>query len=220
MSPTEAMTVTKLLTPQKNCADPTGGATTKLLTLQKNNAKSVVNLVTKSELPSTQTMTLKRFRRLLETSSVSTNSGCEALLHLPLRATDRLMKDWRAPVYGFFEPKPLIVEVNGRRAHDFICGARGCGTTIRRYLDKKDAKSTGNLRKHARNCWGVELMKTADGAKDATNVREALANAKGNCKDGSIKLAFEQTGKERVTYSHRAHTREETRYGTTCHFDY
>ncbi|KAF8547110.1 hypothetical protein OG21DRAFT_1479556 [Imleria badia] len=88
------------------------------------------------------------------------------------------MKDWRAPIYGFFEPKPLIIEVNGRRAHDFICGAHGCGTTICRYLDKKDAKSTGNLRKHARNCWGVELMKTTDGAKDATKVREALTNTK------------------------------------------
>ncbi|KAF8546727.1 hypothetical protein OG21DRAFT_1380494, partial [Imleria badia] len=29
-------------------------------------------------------------------------------------------------------------------------------------------------------------------------------------KDGSIKLVFEQTGKEQVTYSYRVHTREET----------
>lgn len=123
------------------------------------------------------------------------------------------MKDWRAPVYGFFGPKPHVADVNGRRAHDFVCGARGCGTTIRRYLDKKDAKSTGNLRKHAKSCWGIELVSTADEAlKDATKVRDALA--KGTLKDGSIKLAFERTGKERVTYSHRAHTREETRYVT------
>lgn len=178
----------------------------------------VVNLVTKSKSPLTQMMKLRRFRRVLENSSVSTNSGCESLLHLPLHATNQLMKDWCAPVYGFFEPKPLIIEINGRRAHDFICGAHGCGTTIHRYLDKKDMKSTGNLRKHTRNCWGVELMKTADGAKDATKVCEALANAKGNRKDGSIKLVFEQTGKEPVTYSHWAHTHKETRY-ITCHFD-
>lgn len=163
-------------------------------------------------------MKLRRFQRVLETSSVSTNSGRKPLLHLPLCAIDWLMKDWRAPVYGFFEPKLVIIEVNGRHAHDFICGAHGCGMMIHRYLDKKDAKSTGNLRKHARNCWGVQLMKTTDGAKDATKVHEALTNAKGNHKDGSIKLVFEQTGKEQVTYSHRAHTHEETWY-TTCHFD-
>lgn len=122
------------------------------------------------------------------------------------------MKEWRAPIYGFFEPKPRIVEANGRRAHDFVCGARGCGSTIRRYLDKKDARSTGNLRKHAKSCWGVELVSTADKATDGTKVREALAN--GRLKDGSIKLAFEQTGK--VTYLHRAHTRDETRYVTVA----
>lgn len=127
---------------------------------------------------------------------------------LTVRRVERLRKEWRAPIYGFFEPKPRVMEVNGRRAHDFICGARGCTTTIRRYLDKKDAKSTGNLRRHAKSCWGVEVVSNADQAKDSTKVREALA--KGNLKNGSITFAFEQMGK--VAYSHRPHTREETRY--------
>ena len=120
------------------------------------------------------------------------------------------MKDWRTPIYGFFEPTPRIVQVNGRRAHDFVCGAQGCSGTVCHYLDKQDARLTGNLRKHAKGCWGTEAVSTADNAKNATEVCDAIEN--NSLKDGSITAAFNQNGKGTVTYSHRAHTCEETRY--------
>jgi len=43
---------------------------------------------------------------------------------------------------------------------------------VRRYLDKKDANSTSNMRKHARKCWGDDVVKAADNAKTADEVRE------------------------------------------------
>ena len=79
---------------------------------------------------------------------------------------------------------------------------------MRRYLDKKDAKSTSNMRKHAKLCWGEETVKLADEAK---NVQEARTTISG-VKDGSITASFERKGKGKVTYSHRQHTRTETKY--------
>jgi hypothetical protein len=44
----------------------------------------------------------------------------------------------------------------------FKCLAKPCKgkgrnpRCVNRFLDKKDAKSTGNLQKHARLCWGDE----------------------------------------------------------------
>ncbi|KAF8978812.1 hypothetical protein BDQ17DRAFT_1338564 [Cyathus striatus] len=80
-------------------------------------------------------------------------------------------------------------------------------TTVRQYLDKKDAASTGNMHKHATRCWNeaVKLAMETGSVKDA---REVLAN----CKDGSIAAAFQVKGKGKLTYSHRQHTRAEIRY--------
>ncbi|KAG2112007.1 uncharacterized protein F5147DRAFT_744660 [Suillus discolor] len=58
------------------------------------------------------------------------------------------MKDWISPVYAFFDSTPKIVEENGQWAHIF-----------KRYLNKGDARSTGNMRKHIRSCWGEEVLK-------------------------------------------------------------
>jgi len=58
------------------------------------------------------------------------------------------MKDWVSPVYAFFHQTPKIVEVNGRHAHEFKCKGKGCKASIRHFLDKADARSTGNMRKH------------------------------------------------------------------------
>ncbi|KAF8545952.1 hypothetical protein OG21DRAFT_1491739 [Imleria badia] len=33
----------------------------------------------------------------------------------------RLLKEWSSPIYAFFEPIPQIIEIDGRRAHDFKC---------------------------------------------------------------------------------------------------
>ena len=74
---------------------------------------------------------------------------------------------------------------------------------VRRYLDTGDAKSTSNLRKHARICWGVERVAAADygAAFDLLKLH----------KDGSITEAFERKGKGKVTYSHRQDTTTQSR---------
>ncbi|KAF9230693.1 hypothetical protein BU15DRAFT_56970, partial [Melanogaster broomeanus] len=73
----------------------------------------------------------------------------------------RLMKDWNSPIYAFYEPVPTIEYENGRRCHVFKCTARGCKHRVRRYLDKSDATSTGNMRKHVKSCWGEAALETA-----------------------------------------------------------
>ncbi|KAF8449518.1 hypothetical protein L210DRAFT_3641111 [Boletus edulis BED1] len=105
-----------------------------------------------------------------------------------------LMKEWTSPIYAFFEPKPLVEEQNGCCSHLFKCASRSCKTTIWRYLDTKDARSTGNMRKHARKCWGDEPVSAADDAKDANEARTKVVG--GILKNGKITQLFERKGKE------------------------
>ncbi|KAF8547965.1 hypothetical protein OG21DRAFT_1489775 [Imleria badia] len=72
-----------------------------------------------------------------------------------------LQKDWTSPVYAFFDLEP---------AHEFKCSAQGCKVKIQQYLDTKDARSTGNMRKHVKACWGSEALNAADDAKDASDM--------------------------------------------------
>lgn len=130
----------------------------------------------------------------------------------------RLEKEWRSPIYAFFRPKADITYVDGRRAHDFTCSAKHCKgrgqnpRLVRRYLDKTDSKSTSGLRRHAKICWGEEIIERAAESKNIEEARKALKEAK--LVDGSITAVFERTGKGKVTYSARQHTRSETRYGS------
>jgi hypothetical protein len=59
--------------------------------------------------------------------------------------SDRLKRDWNAPVYAFFQPISNVDHDNGWRFHEFMCAAKGCKKKIRCYLDMKDTKSTSNL---------------------------------------------------------------------------
>jgi hypothetical protein len=120
------------------------------------------------------------------------------------------MKDWVSPVYAFFNPEPQIVVIGGRRAHEFKCIAKGCKGTTRRFLDKKDARSTGNMRKHVKACWGEDALAAADDAKDANEARTKIVS--GILRNGTITASFERKGKGKMTYSHRQHTCAETRY--------
>ncbi|KIJ16143.1 hypothetical protein PAXINDRAFT_75985, partial [Paxillus involutus ATCC 200175] len=120
---------------------------------------------------------------------------------------EKMLKDCNSPVYAFFEPTPTIEDVGGWRLHIFKCCARGCKATVRRYLDTTDAQSTGNMQKHAKKCWGGEVLKAADSAKSATEVRENIVGS--ILCTGSIMWAFERKGQGKVTYSHRQHTRAE-----------
>jgi hypothetical protein len=129
-----------------------------------------------------------------------------------------MAKDWTSPIYGFFQPRPTIEVVEGRRCHEFKCAAPLCkgkgqrARIVRRYLDKADRNSTSNMHKHAKTCWGEEIVSKALETKgDLTidDVRKSLANAK--LHDGSITAAFERKGKGVVTFSTRQHTYMETR---------
>jgi hypothetical protein len=100
----------------------------------------------------------------------------------------------------FFHLTPNITYENGQQCHEFVCAARGCKKTICHYLDKKDAKSTSNLQKHVKTCWGAEAVEAADQTKDVTEARNSVVNPL--LKDGSITGIFERVGKGKVTYSH------------------
>ena len=77
-------------------------------------------------------------------------------------------------------------------------------------MDKGDAKSTSNMRKHAKRCWGSNVVASADGAKNADEIRGT--SGKGILhSQSSITKAFERQGKGKVKYSHRQHTSMEAR---------
>jgi hypothetical protein len=99
--------------------------------------------------------------------------------------------------------------------HDFTCNAKVCKgkgknpRLVRRYLDTGDRKSTGSLRRHAKICWGEENVARADEAKNIEEARQGLKDAK--LINGTITAVFQRTGKGKITYSARQHTRSETR---------
>jgi hypothetical protein len=107
--------------------------------------------------------------------------------------------------------------VDSRRVHAFECAAVNClgqnGRKVRRFLDKADSKSTGGLHTHAKRCWGEPTVKAALATKNLKAARDVIdkqpeADPE---RDSKITAAFERMGKEKVTYSHRQHTYEETR---------
>ena len=123
---------------------------------------------------------------------------------------ERLSKKWQASIYSFYKPTPEIAYVDGRRCHIFSCLGKSCKYQCRRFLDKGDSNSTGNLRKHARSCWGDDAIKAAEAAQDVNVARNSVV--KSILETGSITASFERKGKGKVTYSNRQHTKAETRY--------
>jgi hypothetical protein len=122
------------------------------------------------------------------------------------------MKRWDAPVYAFFKPIPAIEYVSGRKAHIFECAAASCCQKtkyVRRFLYTGDTSSTSNLHRHAKACWGDEAVAAADQTGSATTARKTLENQSGV--NESITAAFERVGKGKVTYSHRQHSKAESR---------
>ena len=85
---------------------------------------------------------------------------------------EQLKKDWRSPIYAFYRPEVTISYTNGCHAHDFICTAKNCkgkgrnARMVQRYLDKKDNKSTSSLNRHAKMCWGEEIVEQAAKAQN------------------------------------------------------
>ncbi|KAF8059610.1 hypothetical protein FPV67DRAFT_1425266 [Lyophyllum atratum] len=123
---------------------------------------------------------------------------------------ERMQNGWHTTVYAFFKPDPVIEYRGGRKCHVFRCTGKGCTQRIVRYLDMKDAQSTGNMRKHVKKCWGEDVLHAAD---EAINIQEARTKVVGGYRaNGSITASFARKDKANVTYSHRPHTRTETRY--------
>ena len=122
------------------------------------------------------------------------------------------MKEWMAPIYAFFKPIPNIEYVDGCHSHSFQCAAPECkhkSRGIQRFLDKGDAKLTSNMWKHAKRCWGDDVVMSTDQVK---NVNEVWATTiKGALDPQLITVAFELKGKGKVKYSHRQHMKTEAR---------
>ncbi|KAJ7140228.1 hypothetical protein C8R43DRAFT_892910 [Mycena crocata] len=117
----------------------------------------------------------------------------------------RLRARWRSPVYSFYKPTVTIGYDKGRKYHFFYCTNPKCRNGknggIRRYLDKKDLSSTGNLLGHARVCHGsaaVEAVMRGD-------------EPKAGRRDGSIYAAFARIGSRVKSFSYRPHSKTETR---------
>jgi len=88
--------------------------------------------------------------------------------------------------------------------HVFECAAGRCkacnGCDMRCFLDKGDAKSTSNMCKHTKRCWGDEAVATADATQDINAAQAVLASSK--LRDGSITAEFVRIGKGKVSYLH------------------
>ena len=119
---------------------------------------------------------------------------------------ERMSKEWCSPVYPFY--KVEVIHRNRHHMHQFSCRGNHCSVKIQRFLDTKDSRSTGNLCKHIKSCWGVDVMNAADDAKDTNDVRMKIVN--GILWNGSITEAFKRKGKG-CTYSNQLHTPAETR---------
>src|SRR5215470_5496407 len=117
------------------------------------------------------------------------------------RASARLKRNWRSPIYLFFKDNIKIEVVNDRRSHFFQCGASTCkypAGGVRRFLDKKDRASTANLKAHAIKCWGAEAVRNACNDADAQI-------------SGSIFAAFARQGQRPVHVSNRVLTTTQAR---------
>ena len=125
---------------------------------------------------------------------------------------ERLSKDWKSPIYALYELIPEIIYVDNRRCHEFKCATQGCKYKSRHYLDTKDRSSTGNLIKHAKSCWGHEAWDAANQCKNATEARDEVMNHLVKSHSWAITAMFKWKGKGKVTYSHRMHTKVETKY--------
>jgi hypothetical protein len=101
-----------------------------------------------------------------------------------------MKKRWRAPIYGFFKPMPIIEYKEERWVHVLHCLADDCSTVVRRFVDRDS--STSNLIKHAKRCFGEDTVKAAMTAKNATEVRDKIVG--GILRNGKLTTMFEKKG--------------------------
>ncbi|KAI0070512.1 hypothetical protein K474DRAFT_1608564, partial [Panus rudis PR-1116 ss-1] len=121
----------------------------------------------------------------------------------------RLSKSWTSTVYSFYKADVSIIEKDGRRGHVFACYNKGCKTKITRWLNTKDSRSTSNLARHAKKCWGADAVAVAQDS--GASIKTAREGVERLARNGTITDAFQRTGKGKVSYSTTAHTKTETR---------
>ncbi|KIM56044.1 hypothetical protein SCLCIDRAFT_133491, partial [Scleroderma citrinum Foug A] len=119
-----------------------------------------------------------------------------------------LKTQWNSPIYAFFKPNPTIEYVGGRRSHVFQCNAKCCTHGMHWFLDKGDARSTGNMCKHVKRCWGKDVMHQVLEAKSFKVAQDAVKCYQSN---GIITATFERKSNTKKTYSHLSHTKLQTR---------
>lgn len=128
-----------------------------------------------------------------------------------VHSPEEMRRSWTSPMYGFFSSDIKLTYIGERPYVNFVCSAPVCkgpggNRLVRRFLDTQDRTSTGNMRRHAKKCWGEETVNKSE-SSDVEGVRKGLALKK----DGSITSAFEAKGKGIVTYSMAPLTKEEMR---------
>src|SRR5260370_27600099 len=110
---------------------------------------------------------------------------------------------WTTVVYTFFKPTPNIKYNDGRKMHEFTCLQKHCHQKIVRYLDTKDAQSTGNMHRHVKKCWGKGVLTVAESAKDANEARSRIIH--GFLKTEKLTEMYER--KAKATNSPIKHTK-------------
>ena len=98
---------------------------------------------------------------------------------------EHLSKEWTMPIYVFFHMTPVVLYINEHHVHAFQCIAVHCraknGRDIRHYLDTSNRRSTSNLRKHTKVCWGDNQVDAADQTRDAAVAHRAIVSKSINC---------------------------------------
>ncbi|KAJ7665490.1 hypothetical protein B0H14DRAFT_2658510 [Mycena olivaceomarginata] len=121
-------------------------------------------------------------------------------------ADDKVVK-WTSPIYPFIKDnvKTLTDSHNGRKYQAFKCKAPGGCKTKVNSDPHSDWSSISNLKKHAKQCWGADVIDT--------HIRGVAADAS---RDGSIFAAFARSRQHPVNVSHRTHTQPEFRVCLIC----
>jgi hypothetical protein len=141
------------------------------------------------------------------------------LLNTP--TTGRMRTKWTSVYYSFFKDNIKVKYMKDdkkRKYHEFTCIHPSCGATIKRYLDTKDASSTGSLKYHVEDAckaWGPGISDVVQAAKEAQTVGDGRRVASTYIKTGNITHIFQRKDKAKVTYSIRNHTFDKIWYAPT-----
>ena len=75
------------------------------------------------------------------------------------------------------------------------------GHVIKRNKDTADATSTSNLKAHALKCFGEDAVTAAMDVKNLKAARDVMKDKVSLRRSGSIAVAFQRAGTEKITYS-------------------